>query len=226
MCGRIARERADYAIRFGFKEESETRLGYNIGPMQLDLMIRGDEDRRRQVASRWGLVPVWAKDAAVGAKMINARAETLLERPAFRGLVATRRCIIPASGFYEWRKTPDGKTPIYIQRADGRPLALAGLWSEWRQPNGTLLTSHTIITCAPNALMRAIHDRMPAILADTDVDAWLDPANRAPADLLPLLHPYAEAGLRAHAVAPLVNAVRNDGPELILSADGEALRAG
>lgn len=216
MCGRIARERADYAIRFGFEEESETRLGYNIGPMQLDLFVRGDDDRRRLVASRWGLVPVWAKEPSVGSKMINARAETLLERPSYRGLVAAHRCIIPASGFYEWQKTPGGKTPMYIHRADNQPLALAGLWSTWKRPGGDLLTTHTIITCGPNALMADIHDRMPAVLADEDVDAWLDPANRAPAEVMPLLRSYQEAGLTAHAVAPLVNTIRNDGPELIL----------
>lgn len=216
MCGRIARGRADYALRFGFEEESETRLGYNIGPMQMDFFVRGDEDRRRAKAWRRGLVPVWAKEASIGSKMFNARAETLLERPSYHSLVAAHRCIIPASGFYEWQKSESNKTPMFIHRADGQPLALAGLWSAWKRPDGESLTSLTIITYGPNTLITDIHNRMPAIIDDSDLDAWLDPAYGTPADVLTLLRSFREEALTAYAVAPMVNSIRSDGPELIL----------
>jgi putative SOS response-associated peptidase YedK len=220
MCGRIVREREDYASYFGFLELSETRLGprYNIAPTQLDAFVRGEAEGRRLVASRWGLIPVWAKDRASGSKMFNARAETLPERPAFRTLIARHRCIIPASGFYEWRAEPGGKgkTPLYIHRRDGAPLALAGLWTVWQdRERDEAVTSHTVITCAPNEFMSAIHNRMPAILEGDALAHWLDPSETDAAAALALLGPCPEKTLTAHPVAPLVNNVRADGPELI-----------
>ncbi len=195
MCGRIVRERDDWGAFFGVVEESETRLPsrFNIAPTQLDLFIREQEDGRHVVASRWGLIPTWAKDRSRGGKMFNARAETLLERPAFRTLVARHRCIVPASGFYEWQATGRGKTPLYIHRADGAPLALAGLWSVWRDPERTAdVASHTIITCAPNGFMTPIHNRMPVVLDQDAVEQWLAPDRREPAAVLPLLAPCAD----------------------------------
>ena len=219
MSGRIVRERADYAREFGFAEFSETAITprFNIGPMQLDLFVRADEDgERRLVPSWWGLVPVWAKDRRIGSKTFNARAETLLEKPSFRPLVARHRCIIPVSGFYEWQRQGARKQPLYIHRGDGRPLALAGLWTNWTDPaTGEPLTSHTIITTAPNRFMAPIHDRMPVILDGAGLDAWLDLDLDDPGAATALLGPCPDDVLAAYPVGPLVNNVRHDGPELI-----------
>jgi putative SOS response-associated peptidase YedK len=168
------------------------------------------------VASVWGLIPRWAKDRSMASKTFNARAETLAERPTFRPLIGTHRCVIPVSGFYEWQGRGKGKTPLYIHRAGGGPLALAGLWAEWEDPeSGEPVTSHTVITCAANDFMQPIHDRMPVILSGETLNEWLDPAIDRPADVLPLLVPAPDDLLTAYAVAPLVNNVRNDSPELI-----------
>ena len=226
MCGRIVRrDTYGYRERFAVADLSETRITprFNIAPTQLDLIIRPQNGGRELVASRWGLIPSWAKDRSLGAKTFNARAETLLERPAFRGLVARHRCIIPASGFYEWRAAPAGKQPLYIASADGAPLALAGLWTVWRDPaTGEAVTSHTIITCASNQFMAAIHNRMPVLLDDDAIDRWLDPGVLAPDAVLPLLAPSSDDQLVSYPVAPLVNNVRNDGPELIAPLRGDA----
>jgi putative SOS response-associated peptidase YedK len=219
VCGRIVRANGDgYGDAFELAEISEHRITprFNIAPTQLDLMIRDTGDGRVLVESRWGLIPPWAKDRTVGGRMFNARAETLAERPAFRGLIARHRCIVPASGFYEWRQGPRGKTPLYIHRADGKPLALAGLWTVWQDPEGGgPVTSHTIITCPPNRFMAAIHDRMPVVLDGDALHAWLDPTSTELGSVLALLGPCPEDLLDAYAVAPLVNNVRAEGPELI-----------
>ncbi len=224
MCGRIAREREDYAAYFGFHEWSETRvqpvlpLRYNIAPTQLDGIVRpADGVGREAVASRWGLIPRWAKDRSIASKTFSARAETLAERASFRTLIARHRCIVPASGFYEWQRTPQGKQPLYIHRADASPIAFAGLWSEWTDPeSGEVITTHTVITCAPNACMAAVHNRMPVLLEGDALDAWLDAGLTRAADVLPLLGPCPDDLLGMYPVAPLVNHVGNDGPELIV----------
>ena len=218
MCGRIARVRDDVEAEFGVVEIRETRVTprFNIAPTQLDLIIRPEADGRRLVASRWGLIPSWAKDRSIGSKTFNARAETLPEKPAFRSLVARQRCIVPASGFYEWTSTPAGRQPCYIHRADGASLALAGLWAEWiDRESGALVTSHTVITCQANGFMAAYHQRMPVILDGPALAQWLDPAVTEPADVLPLLGPCPDDTLDCYAVGPLVNNARQDGPELL-----------
>lgn len=228
MCGRLVREQGFDPAQLGFTEFSETAIAprYNIAPTQLDLMGRVEDDGRHHlVPSLWGLIPSWAKERAIGGRLFNARAETLPERPAFRPLIARHRCIIPASGFYEWRADPAGrrgKQPLYIHRADGKPLALAGLWTIWHDPTrgGEPVTSHTIITCPPNRFMERIHDRMPVVLDDAALAAWLDPELTRPADVLPLLAPCPDDLLTAYPVAPLVNNVRHDGPELIAPLPG------
>ena len=222
MCGRTARDRLDYSGWLGFEELSETRLPrrFNIAPTQLDAVVRHQDGTRRVVASRWGLIPRWAKDRAIAARTFNARAETLAERASFTGLVARHRCVVPISGFYEWRREGRAKTPLYIHSADRGPLALAGLWSEWTDPDsGELVTSHTVITCAANAFMRPIRDRMPVILTGAALDEWLDPGIDRAADVLPLAGPCAEDLLAAYPVTTLVNDVRHDGPELIRPAE-------
>ena len=220
MCGRIVRRDArGYREVFEVAELSETRVTprFNIAPTQLDLIIRPEDGERQLVDSFWGLLPAWAAERRSAATLFNARAETLLERPAFRSLVAGHRCIVPATGFYEWRQTPSGKVPLFIRSADGSPLALAALWTTRRDPEtGETVTSHTVITCAANAFMAAIHTRMPVILSGAALAAWLDPALTDPRAVQPLLVPCADDLLVCHPVSPLVNAVRNDGPQLLL----------
>jgi putative SOS response-associated peptidase YedK len=221
VCGRIARERAlDYQV-FGVDEVSETRVPvlpvrWNIGPGQMDGFIRDTESGREVVPSHWGLVPRWAKSPKDGSKMFNARSETVLERPAFRTLVAGHRCVIPASGFYEWHQQGKQKQPLYIHRADDQPLGLAGLWTTWTDPDtGEVLTSHTIMTCEPNDFMRQYHNRMPVILEGDALEEWLAADERTSADVVPLLQPCPDDLLTAYPVSTLVNNIRNDGPELI-----------
>lgn len=219
MCGRIVRL-DDQRIRevFEVTEFSETRITprFNIAPAQVDLLIRPYDGGRQLLPSRWGLIPVWAKERSIGAKMFNARAETLTERPAFRNLVGRSRCIVPASGFYEWKAAGKRKTPLYIHRADGEPLAFAGLWTTWRDPDsGETVVSHTVITCAPNDFMGQIHNRMPVILDKDSLEQWLDPEITAADAVMPLLGPAREGLLTAFPVSTAVNNARNDGPHLI-----------
>jgi putative SOS response-associated peptidase YedK len=162
---------------------------------------------------RWGLIPHWAKEAKVGARMINARAETLTERASFRPLLRTRRCLVPASGFYEWH--PTTKVPHYVHPKDADVFAFAGLHDVWRDPEGEEIASYTIITTTPNALLAPIHDRMPVILRPADQDAWLDPDETEPEPLLALLKPYPARAMVAYPVSRAVNSPRNDGPELL-----------
>jgi putative SOS response-associated peptidase YedK len=218
MCGRTAREQADYQLWFGVDEFSETAIvpRFNIAPTQRDLRIQAQDGHRRLVESYWGLIPTWAKDRSVASRMFNARAETLLERPAYRTLVARHRCIVPVSGFYEWKRAGTGKQPLYIFRADQAPLALAGLWTVWTDPaRGEPVTSHTIITCAPNGFMQSIHDRMPVVLDREGLDLWLDEETVQPGAVIGVLRPCPDDLLTAYPIAPLVNNVRNEGPELI-----------
>jgi putative SOS response-associated peptidase YedK len=216
MCGRTARQWwTDYYDLYGVEEFSETAITprFNIAPTQSDFMIRAEDGTRRLVASRWGLVPTWAKDRSIASKMFNARAETLVEKPAFRSLVARHRCIIPISGFYEWKREGTKKQPLYIHAADGHSLALAGLWTTWTDPEREEpITSHTVITCAPNGFMEAIHNRMPVILDREGVDLWLDAETVQPADVLGVLGPCPVDVLTAYPVSTLVNNVRNQGP--------------
>jgi putative SOS response-associated peptidase YedK len=224
MCGRIARERDDDYRLFGVDELVDLRpdivlpFSWNIGPGQMDGFIRDTGDGRAIVASRWGLVPRWAKERTASNKLFNARSETVLEKPSFRPLVSSHRCVIPASGFYEWHAQGKGKAkqPLYIHRTDGQPLGLAGLWTTWTDPeNDEVLTSHTVLTCEPNDFMAPIHNRMPVILEGDALDEWLDADERTAVDVVAVLRPCANDLLTAYPVSTLVNNVRHDGPELI-----------
>ncbi len=176
---------------------------------------------------RWGLVPFWAKDVKIGSRMINARAETVAEKPAFRRAFAKRRCLLPADGYYEWQSMPGApKQPTYITRADGRSLAFAGLYELWRDPavgrdddEAWLWTATIITTSAPDEL-GMIHDRMPMIIDPASWDDWLDPANSDVADLRALLAPAVATGLTTYPVSTEVNSVRNNGPQLIEPVNG------
>ncbi len=170
----------------------------------------------------WGLIPSWADDPAIGSRMINARAETLVQKRSFVRCLERRRCLIPTSGFYEWRANPGGrKTPMFIRMKDEKPFALAGLWDVWHSPDGSQVISCTIITTAPNELMKTIHDRMPAIVAPGDYRLWLTAETQEPAGLLRLLAPYPAENMQANEVSPRVNSVRCDDPECIEPAANE-----
>ena len=187
---------------------------YNIAPTQAAPAVRADASGMREWADlRWGLVPPFAKDASVGARMINARSETVAERPAFRDALLRRRCLVPADGFYEWRKDPGGhRQPFLVRRADARPFVFAGLWEHWLPPRGEPLQTFTILTTAPNALVARLHDRMPVILPRDAIDPWLDPGLREASRLLPMLVPAPDSGWEAVPVGPYVGNPSLDAP--------------
>lgn len=182
---------------------------YNIAPSQQIAAIL-NEPERKIVPLKWGLIPSWAKDPSIGARMINARAETLAEKPSFKGLLHKHRCAIFADGFYEWMDTGKGKQPYFIHMKDGKPFTFAGLWSHWQSPSGEEVRTCAIITCPPNKLMSSIHDRMPVILSDEAREAWIDPANVDGNALTPLLKPYPDAEMEAYTVSKMVNSPMND----------------
>jgi len=192
---------------------------YNIAPTQDVLVVRERERGEREAAMlRWGLVPSWAKELQAGAPLINARAETVAEKPAFRTALRRRRCLIPADGFYEWQKASGAaargkKQPYYIHRRDERPFAFAGLWERWT--GGPEVESCTIVTTSANNTLSALHDRMPVILSEEDYALWLDPAVEDAAAVTPLLVPAAEVVLVAEPVSTHVNRVANDDPQCI-----------
>ncbi|MDZ7676384.1 MAG: SOS response-associated peptidase [Acidimicrobiales bacterium] len=210
------------------------RANYNVAPTQDVFAIVeddvDDEVQRYLDAFFWGLVPSWAKDVKIGSRMINARAETLAEKNAYKSSFKKRRCIIPADGFYEWKKLDPSKKkspkqPMFVQRADGKPLAFAGLWSVWRGPDKDQdpLRSVTIITTRPNETMRPIHDRMPVILGEDDWATWLDRGNDDIDMLGRLLVPAPDDLLTTRTVSTEVNNVGNNGPSLIEDAEPIAL---
>lgn len=217
MCGRftLAVSGEQLAAQFQLAASPDLTARYNIAPSQPVAIIRAEADRRWLALVRWGLIPAWAKDTTLGARMINARAETVAEKPAFRTALRQRRCLIPADGFYEWQAQADGKQPYYIRLAEGGAFALAGLWERWQTPDGDWLESCTILTTTANELVKPLHERMPVILAPEQYARWLDPELRDPALLRELLVPYPAGLLVAYPVSKAVNRVSNDGPELI-----------
>ena len=184
---------------------------YNVCPTQRVHVVRSDGDRRRLGAMRWGFVPHWYKAPADGPLLINARAETIAEKPAFRAAVRARRCLIPASGFYEWTREKDARLPWYIARRDAAPIAFAGIWQDWTGGDQTLTTC-AIVTTAANARMAPIHHRMPLVLEPADWPLWLGEAGPGAARLM---RPPPEDALEAHRVGTAVNSNRASGPELI-----------
>jgi putative SOS response-associated peptidase YedK len=190
---------------------------YNLAPQQRALIVRGREGERDAVMAKWGLLPHWAKDAKIAFKMINARAETLGEKPAYRSLLPRHRCLVPADGFYEWTVADDGKkTPVYFQLAERTMFAFAGLWASRTDPEtGEVLVSCTIVTTTPNELVAPVHDRMPVILPAGLEAAWLDPS--VPKEqALALLEPYPAALMTAAEASRDVNSVKNDFPGLLV----------
>ncbi|MCW5729223.1 MAG: SOS response-associated peptidase [Alphaproteobacteria bacterium] len=211
MCGRYSITTPVEALArlFGFPERPNLAPRYNLAPTQIAPVVRESEDGRHLALLRWGLVPFWAKDADIGARMINARAETLAEKPAFRDAFRKRRCILPADGFYEWQAAEGRKRPHLIRRRDGRPLAFAGLWESWRGAGAEPLETFTIVTTDANETLRPIHERMPAILEEADFGLWLAATSDA-ARLRALLRPAGKDILEAIEVSTRVNNVRND----------------
>jgi putative SOS response-associated peptidase YedK len=221
MCGRFVQslDPADYAAYFGAEQAvaDPPPPSYNVAPTDRVYAVAEHEGRRLLGTFRWGLVPWWAKAPGIGSRHINARAETLAERPAFKDSFLHRRCIVPADGFYEWQRRPDGgKLPHYIHRP-GEPLALAGLWSSWKEPDtGERLSTCTIVTTDADELLRPIHGRMPVVLPPDAWGRWLDRETTDPEELETLLRGPAPGPMEAYPVSTLVNDVRNDYPECIV----------
>jgi putative SOS response-associated peptidase YedK len=220
MCGRftLTVDPSDLQQQFGLKEPPPAELGprFNIAPSQAVAVVANNRERTLELF-QWGLIPSWAKDPKIGNKLINARAETLAEKPSFRTALKRRRCLVLADGFYEWRKEAGGtKTPMYVTMQDGRPFAFAGLWEVWQPPEGDLLKTCTIITTEPNALMAPIHNRMPAILPREAYDRWLTPDEMKSDEAMKLLKPFDAAQMKAVPVSARVNSPAADTPELVL----------
>jgi putative SOS response-associated peptidase YedK len=190
---------------------------YNIAPTQdVPVVRQGRGGAREMVPMRWGLIPSWAKDASIGSKLINARSESAADKPAFRSAFRRRRCVIPASGFYEWKKAGGAKQPHYIERADGAPLLMAGLWESWPDPaRGTRVDSCTILTTPANEALSALHNRMPAVLEPEECDAWLEESSDDPEKLRQSLRPAAERVLTFYPVSARVNSPHHDDPSLL-----------
>ncbi len=217
MCGRYSLhanpEVIALAFRLGLLPEIQPR--YNIAPSTQVLIVREDKQAGRVAdLCRWGLIPGWAKDPAIGNKLANARGETVAEKPSFRNAFKRWRCLIPASGFYEWRALKGRKQPYYIHPRGQALFAIAGITELWQGPDGPV-RSCAIITTAPNALMKNIYDRMPVILAPGDYATWLNPDNQATAELQQLLRPYPAEAMAAHPVSTRVNTPRHDDPALV-----------
>ena len=222
MCGRFTltvnpAEVQETFSSYSFPQQFAPR--FNIAPTQPVLVIPNDDQNTADFFV-WGLIPMWAKDPSIGNRMINARGETLEEKPAFRSSLKYKRCLILADGFYEW-KGAEGKkvkTPFFIHLKDRKPFAFAGLWDSWNSPDGSLVKSCTIITTEPNELTGIIHNRMPAILHPREYAKWLNPAPQTPDQLKPLIKPYPADLMDAYPVSTLVNTPANDRPELVVPA--------
>ena len=226
MCGRftLRAPASVVAEQFALFEVPPFAPRFNIAPSQPVPVVRlgkGDSplsprgtvpfSGRELVWLRWGLIPSWAKDPAIGNRLINARAETVAEKPAFRAALRRRRCLVAADGFYEWQWTGKRKQPYFIRLRDDRPFAFAGLWESWEGLDCSQIESCTLLTTEPNELMRPIHDRMPVILPTDGYQAWLDPAVERPEQLAPLLCAYPADEMRAEPVSTFVNSPANEG---------------
>lgn len=221
MCGRFSlyADLKKIVERFAVDEvtfdESIYEANYNIAPSQQVLAIVSDGTKTRLGFLRWGLIPPWAKDAKIGFKMINARAETAAEKPSFRNAFRKKRCLIPADSFYEWRRTDDSKIPMLIRMKNEEPLAFAGLWESWTSPDGETVHSCSILTTKPNELMASIHDRMPVVILKENEKKWLDPNIQDEKVLTEMLQPLDAGLMEAYEVSSAVNSPKNNGPDLI-----------
>ena len=221
MCGRYSfqGQAKEISNRLGFKPlRLEPR--YNIAPTQLAPVIVQRDGGNEMCLMKWGLIPFWAKDAAIGSRMINARAESIAEKPAFRTSFKRRRCLVPADGFFEWKKVPgtSRKQPFRLALKSGEPFVMAGLWDRWKdssQGHDEEVESFTIITTEPNSVASEIHNRMPAILKPDDAPTWLDKEMEDASKLLSLLAPYPGGDMKIYAVDARVNSPKSDDPQCI-----------
>jgi putative SOS response-associated peptidase YedK len=220
MCGRfrVARKKEILAEAFDAAcglDDLDWIPRYNVAPGQQIVTVRQEAGHPVRMMSlmRWGLIPSWASDPSVGYKMINARAESVATKPSFREPLRLRRCLIPADGFYEWRREGKERLPFCFTLADQSVFALAGLWEPWKNPAGQIVESCTILTTAPNELMSDVHDRMPVILPRDAYEIWLDPGFKSVEELQPLLKPHPADVMRRYRVSQRVNQVKNDDPE-------------
>ncbi len=245
MCGRFTQTNSssEIAKAFNLTNVPELKPRYNIAPtQQVGTILHSNSPSEREFKwLRWGLIPHWAKDKSIGNKLINARAETIAQKPSFRSAFRHSRCLIIASGFYEWQRAENHKQPFYIQQIDSLPLAFAGLWSTarldmlssrehplceavsfrtrstWQSPENETINTCTIITTEANEIMKPIHQRMPVILKSDNYEKWLDPTIQKPELLQPLLQPDSSAQLKIYPVSTLVNNSRNNNPKCISS---------
>ncbi|MUL34810.1 SOS response-associated peptidase [Gloeocapsopsis dulcis] len=219
MCGRYTLSQSTEAIAAAFQLDTVPELEprYNIAPTQLVPVVLYPPEKQRQLKLfRWGLIPSWAKDPSIGSRLINARSETVSEKPSFRAAFRQRRCLVVADGFYEWQRQEHKKQPYYFQRQDKQPFGFAGLWEHWQSPEGETINTCTILTTEANELMHPIHDRMPVILNSQDYALWLEPTTQ-PTELQHLLHPYPSQAMNSYPVSTLVNKPTNNSPECINS---------
>ena len=216
MCGRytLATPINDLVEQFDIEEyPSSISASYNVAPTQEVAAVIAEDEKRKLEMLRWGLVPGWADDPSIGNRMINARSETVAQKPSFRKAFKDRRCLVLSDGFYEWRHTSDGKQPYYIHMKDGSPFAFAGLWEIWR--DGEKIRSCTIITTDANELVGEIHNRMPVILSPEDYSLWLGPDFKEREALTSLLRPYPNDAMEAYPVSRRVNSPSNNAPNCI-----------
>ena len=216
MCGRFVQKSSPkkLAAKFQVAEVPPLVERFNVAPAQAVLAIRDGEGAREAAFLKWGLVPAWAKDPAVGHRLINARAETVAEKPSFREAFRRRRCLVPADGFYEWSRRDGRKRPYYFHLSDGEPFAIAGLWERWEGEGGPLETC-TLLTTEANELLSPYHDRMPVIVRPEHYERWLDAGAGGGGALTALLRPYPPQEMDAREVSPLVNSPAHDDPRCV-----------
>jgi putative SOS response-associated peptidase YedK len=221
MCGRFTLHSSSEKIAeiFDLKSVGDIEPQYNIAPTQLvgAVLNSSKNDTREFNYFRWGLIPSWAKDKSIGAKLINARAETVADKPSFRNAFKRRRCLIVADGFYEWQKTEGKKQPFYFRLKNDQPFAFAGLWEKWESPSSEEINSCTILTTSANELLKPLHDRMPVILSVSDYDLWLDTKVQTSEPLQKLLHPYPESAMTGNPVSTLVNNPKHNSSDCIIT---------
>lgn len=217
MCGRFSNRTSAEKIKQEFRidEVPSMEARYNIAPAQKILGVSQEASEREARMFKWGLVPSWAKDSSMGARLINARSETVHEKPAFREAFKCRRCIIPADGFYEWHKTSGRKQPYYFTMRDEHPFGFAGLWEKWKSAEGEVLETCSILTTVANDTVKIVHDRMPVILHPEDYELWIDNDSRKINLLKDLLRPYPGQEMFGYPVSTTVNSAQSQGPELV-----------
>ncbi|MBX9772486.1 MAG: SOS response-associated peptidase [Candidatus Obscuribacterales bacterium] len=218
MCGRytLARSQQELSERFGVRQLFiDLSPRYNIAPTQKVPVVLKQDDERTIENLQWGLIPGWVKDLRATKPLINARVETLAEKNSFKNSLVKRRCIVPADGFYEWRKMGSKKQPLFIHGKENQILAFAGIWDEWKNDEGVPIRTFSIITTDANKTMASVHDRMPVILAPDAEGLWLDLERKDPAELISLLGPSPDDYIEMHEVSPKVNSVKEDSPDCI-----------